>query len=163
MNSFTFGGKPTPQPSQVEVTNFPLDEQGSIKVNVVNLTASSGLLPIAEVPLCRVYTGRTEGGTWTTVINATPPTGKTWYVSKIRLLIKEYDTWDGQIEFTTKGITQLYSEAGVIRVISSGDVFDFEFPLAIKFTDTESIIVKTGAPGTSATIKTVLTVVGWEE
>ena len=29
--SITSAGKPTPEPDQVEVTNFPLDEEGNIK------------------------------------------------------------------------------------------------------------------------------------
>lgn len=31
----TFGGKPTPPPNQVEVTNFPLDEEGNLRTTVV--------------------------------------------------------------------------------------------------------------------------------
>ena len=34
-NTITQAGKPTPQPEQVEVTNFPLDEEGNLRTTTV--------------------------------------------------------------------------------------------------------------------------------
>ena len=134
--------------------------QGNSSRNVTITNSNLGVgLTIKQMPLCRIYTGVQIGGSWVTTINATPPSGKLWYVNGIELRLETYNEFC-QIELETKGVIQFHSDRQ--GLLKANDVFNFEFPAIIEFNDTESIIVRTGSP-TGQRTEVVLCITGWEE
>ena len=137
-------GDPT---KNVNVTNWP--------IWLVNQSAPL----VKEMPLCRLYHFNITSTSFTTAINATPPIGKTWYVSEIRLMPSVMGG-DGQATLKTKGVIQFSDmKIGLINTY-----FDsVKFPASIKFTDTESIIVEAKVSDGYPYVYGLLLVIGWEE
>lgn len=129
----------------VNVTNWP--------TWLVNQSATL----VKEMPLYRIYNFNITSTSYTTAINVTPPIGKTWYVSEIKLKTL---TGDGMITLKTKGVTQ-FSDIYQGMINSYFDTM--KFPAIIKFTDTESIIVEAKVFDGYPYMSGLFLVIGWEE
>jgi len=139
---FMTSGDPT---KNVTVTNWP--------TWLVNQSTTL----VKEMPLCRIYYYNVTSGPYTTALNVTPPIGKTWYISEIRMHEPYGQGW---FTMKIKGVTQFYNMPTSVF----GTWFtSVKFPAIMKFTDTESIIVEAAALQGTSEMSGYFLVIGWEE